>query len=197
MTTKLINIIRTVWYIPFVVYFNLLNRKRIVFEANHWWEILNLQENPSSFRKCLTLSKILPEFRSLIYFRYHTNPINPIRWIYPPLSTLYIEDNQKIGEGLVIQHGFCTIFNGESIGKNCQVWHGVTIGKAKTGTNQRKPRIGNNVKIHCHAQVLGDIEIGDNVVIGASSVVIKSIPANCVVAGNPAKIIRNNGIKTV
>ena len=46
------------------------------------------------------------------------------------------------------------------------------------------------MKVCAGAIVLGDIEIGDNVVIGAGAVVIKSIPVNSVVVGNPAKIVK-------
>lgn len=43
--------------------------------------------------------------------------------------------------------------------------------------------------------MIGDITIGNNVVIGAGSVVTKSVPDNCTVVGNPARIIRRDGIK--
>lgn len=43
--------------------------------------------------------------------------------------------------------------------------------------------------------VIGNINIGNNVTIGAGSVVIKSIPDNCVVVGNPARIVKKNGEK--
>ena len=55
------------------------------------------------------------------------------------------------------------------------------------------PKLGNNVTIGCHSQLLGPITIGDNAVIGAGSVVIHDVPANAVVAGNPAKeIVQKN-----
>lgn len=38
--------------------------------------------------------------------------------------------------------------------------------------------------------IIGGVHIGDNVMVGAGSVVVKDIPDNCVVAGNPAKIIK-------
>jgi hypothetical protein len=51
-------------------------------------------------------------------------------------------------------------------------------------------RIGKNCFIGGRAIVLPGIEIGDGCVIGAGSVVTKSVPPNCIVAGNPARIIR-------
>ena len=50
--------------------------------------------------------------------------------------------------------------------------------------------IGNNVFVGCNSLVLKGVTIGDNSVIGAGSVVVKDIPANCVAAGNPAKVIK-------
>lgn len=75
------------------------------------------------------------------------------------------------------------------IGKNCCFYQNVTIGK-KYGTHGGSPVIGNNVRIYANACVIGDIKIGDNAVIGAGSVVTHDVPANAVVAGNPAKIIK-------
>lgn len=52
--------------------------------------------------------------------------------------------------------------------------------------------IGNHVWIGTNAIILKGVTLGDNVIIGAGSVVTKSFPANCIVAGNPAKIIEEN-----
>ena len=51
--------------------------------------------------------------------------------------------------------------------------------------------IGENVFIGCNSLILKGVTIGDNTTIGAGSVVTGNIPANCVAAGNPAKVIKN------
>ena len=57
------------------------------------------------------------------------------------------------------------------------------------------PTLRKGVTVCCGAKVLGPIEIGENSTIGAGAVVTKSVPPNCVVAGNPAIIIRRDGVK--
>lgn len=135
----------------------------------------------------------LPEFRSEIYWRVggKSRLLSLIAKKHP---TLYFDTpTDKVGDGLVIQHGHSTIIHADSIGEKCQIWQNVTIGKKVSGG--KKPTIGNNVKVYAGAVILGDITIGDNVQIGANSVVIKDVPANCVVAGNPARIIRRDGVR--
>ncbi len=56
--------------------------------------------------------------------------------------------------------------------------------------DEQIPTIGNNVVIYANSVIVGDITIGDNVVIGAGSVVINDVLANCLVAGNPAKVVK-------
>ena len=57
------------------------------------------------------------------------------------------------------------------------------------------PTLHKGVTVCCGAKVLGPIEIGENSTIGAGAVVTKSVPKNCVVVGNPAMIIRRDGVK--
>ncbi len=56
-------------------------------------------------------------------------------------------------------------------------------------------KIGNNVWIGGNVTVLPGVRIGDNVTIGAGSVVTKNVKSNTVVAGNPAKVLHNIGIR--
>lgn len=138
---------------------------------------------------CFLMS--LPEYRSVLYLRLGTKA-RFLKIICPPHRVLYLSTaNNKIGKGFVIEHGHSTVVHASSIGENFCVWQNVTIGKKDLGGP--KPVIGNNVSICTGAVVIGDIQIGDNVVVGANAVVTKSVPANCTVAGNPARIIRRNG----
>jgi serine O-acetyltransferase len=89
------------------------------------------------------------------------------------------------GIGVVLHHN--TV-----IGKKCIIGSNVTIG-GKSGVKE-VPKLGDNVKIATGAKILGAITIGDNVTIGANAVVVKDVPSNVVVAGIPAKIIRNYDI---
>ena len=97
----------------------------------------------------------------------------------------------RIGKGTSFPHAALgVVLNEEAvIGENCKILHGVTIGGRGGKGRVGAPLIGNNVLIGCHAQILGPIKIGDNVVIGGGTIVIKDVPDNCTVVGNPARII--------
>lgn len=130
------------------------------------------------------------QFRNLFYYRIGF-------WKYfctfllRPYETFTIGTNCSIGEGMIPGHSFSTIINAKSIGTNFTVFQNCTIGVS----NGKRPIIGNNVTIFTNCVVVGGITIGDNVQIGGGSVVCKSIPNNCVVVGNPARIVRREGVK--
>jgi serine O-acetyltransferase len=92
-----------------------------------------------------------------------------------------------MGPGLLIAHYGSIVINRLCrVGSNCIIHSCVNIGINKGGV----PQIGDNCYIGPGAKLFGAITIGNNVTIGANSVVNKSFPDNVVIAGIPAKIIR-------
>lgn len=79
------------------------------------------------------------------------------------------------------------------IGKNCNISQGVTLGVVNRGENKGYPTIGDDVYIGPGAKIVGSVNIGNNVAIGANCVVTKDVPDNSVVVGIPGKVISQNG----
>lgn len=92
-------------------------------------------------------------------------------------------------EGLKLPHYGTIVVNTKSrIGKNCQINVGAVIG-SDIKDKGKSPIIGDNCFIGVGAKVIGDVILGDNVIIGANSVVTKSFPeGNCTLMGIPAKV---------
>ena len=180
----------------FLIYLRYLIPSFLIEQSNRlnqdllrWKEIHHLD---CSDRKAMAiLLWRYKEFRNLVIYRNRNHPIQRrfIGLFYPPMETLYI-DAFEIGGGLYIQHGFATMVAAKEIGENCWINQQVTIGYNGQGD---PPVIGDNVMITCGAKVLGDIRIGNHVIIGANAVVVRDVPDRCVVGGVPAKILKING----
>ena len=98
----------------------------------------------------------------------------------------------KLGKNILLGYGGlgCVIHHRAVIGDNVNIGSNVTIG----GTSKIKevPVIGNNCIISTGAKIIGPITIGENSVIGANAVVISNIPANSLVVGIPARVVKSN-----
>jgi len=106
---------------------------------------------------------------------------------------IYIPYNTSIGPGFYIGHPSCIIINYDTvIGKNCNISSGVVIGISNRG-KIGCPEIGDDVFIGPGAKIFGKIKIGNNVVIGANSVVTSDVPDNAVVVGIPGQVISYKG----
>jgi serine O-acetyltransferase len=101
-----------------------------------------------------------------------------------------ISFNAKIGRGLYIGHmGSIVVHPDATIGEFCNLSQEVTIGFGGRGNEAGVPTIGNKVYIGPGAKVFGRIKVGDNVAIGANSVVSGDVQTKAVVGGVPAKIL--------
>lgn len=128
-------------------------------------------------------------FRNIFYYRI--GKLGKFIGVFiRKLESLHIMTS-NIGKGLIVVHGDSTFINAQRIGENCYVNQNVTIGVI----GDKKPIIGNNVRVATGAIVLGNITIGNNVTIAAGAVVVKNVPDNCMVAGNPAYIRKIDGKK--
>ena len=114
------------------------------------------------------------------------------------LTGIEIHPGAKIGKNLFIDHGMGVVV-GESaeIGNNVTLYHGVTLGGISPSENsyeqrniKRHPTLKDNVIVGSSAQVLGPIVVGKYARIGANTVVLKNVPQNATMVGNPAKNIK-------
>ena len=112
------------------------------------------------------------------------------RW----LTGIEIHPGAKIGTGFFIDHGMGVVI-GETteIGDYVTLFQGVTLGGTGKERGKRHPTLGNHVVVGAGAKVLGGITIGDNVKIGANAVVLRSVPSNSTVVGNPGRIVKFEG----
>lgn len=108
-----------------------------------------------------------------------------------------IHPGADIGKRCFIDHGMAVVI-GETteIGDDVTIYQAVTLGGTGKDVGKRHPTIGNNVVISSGAKVLGPFKVGDNSKIGAGSVVLEEVPANCTVVGVPGKIVRRGKHKS-
>ncbi len=112
------------------------------------------------------------------------------------ITGIEIHPAAVIGEGLFIDHGAGVVI-GETaeIGENVTMYQGVTLGGTGKEGGKRHPTVGDNVVIGAGSLLLGSITLGDNVKVGAGSVVVNNVPANSTVVGNPGRPVISDGAR--
>ena len=136
------------------------------------------------------------KFYRLIYFLHQKkfNRLAKIVWLIKRIIfACDIGIGAKIEKGVKFYHNGlgCVIHPRSIIGENTSVYQNVTLGgNGKSKELNGAPRIGKSCFIGAGSVLVGPIVIGNNVTIGANSVVLEDVPENVVVAGNPATIIK-------
>lgn len=109
------------------------------------------------------------------------------------MTGIEIHPGAKIGRRFFIDHGAGVVIGETSeVGDDVLMYQGVVLGGTSLEKKKRHPTVGNNVVLGTGAIALGDITIGDGVRVGASSVVVKSVPPNVTVVGIPARIVADH-----
>ncbi|WP_083283324.1 serine O-acetyltransferase EpsC [Humibacillus sp. DSM 29435] len=100
-----------------------------------------------------------------------------------------IHPGARLGRRFFIDHGMGVVI-GETaeVGDDVMMYHGVTLGGRSMHPVKRHPTVGNRVTIGAGARILGPVLIGDDVQVGANSVVVKDVPGGAVATGIPAVV---------
>lgn len=173
---------------PHLVCYFLSKNKHIIDEDVEAWGKYrkNLREG-SRIGNLISLLVEQKDFRAQFYLRIGRARVL-LRLLLPDIKC-YSFEGCEIGGGWVLMHGFGVVLNGGAkIGRNCTMYHGVTIGVAND--LKKMPVIGDNVFIGADAKILGGVRIGNNVKIGAGAIVVEDVPNGCTVVGQKAKIIQ-------
>lgn len=137
----------------------------------------------------------MPKFQK--YYRKAQQSSNPLlKLLYKALFKKYRDKNHielsvdtEIGEGLYFGHPYCITINSKAkLGKNINIHKGVTIGQENRGKRQGVPTIGDNVWIGINATIVGNIHIGNDVLIAPNAYVNCDVSDHSVVFGNPCQI---------
>jgi serine O-acetyltransferase len=110
------------------------------------------------------------------------------------LTGIEIHPGATIGKGVFIDHGMGVVIGETAIvGDYCLIYQNVTLGGTGKQTGKRHPTLGKNVVVGTGAKVLGNINIGNDVRVGAGSIVLRDVPNDCTVVGVPGRIVSRTG----
>lgn len=125
---------------------------------------------------------VIDYFMQLIYYAP--------KFLFQMLYCSDIPPKFMLKRGVHFIHPIGIVIGGNvRIGNNVFIYKGVTLGTKHAGVWDF-PTIGDNVTIYSNATILGKVKIGNNVIIGAGSVVLEDVRDNVTVAGNPARVIK-------
>lgn len=177
-----------------------LNLRQLLATARR--DIATARERDPAARSALEVVTSYPGVHALWMHRvahvlYRRGLGLPARWVSQTsrfLTGIEIHPGATIGPGFFIDHGMGVVI-GETteIGEDVTLYQGVTLGGTGKQSGKRHPTVRDGVIIGTGASVLGSVEIGEGAKIGAGSIVIKDVPANSTVVGNPGRAVVVDG----
>ncbi|NEO98011.1 MAG: serine O-acetyltransferase, partial [Symploca sp. SIO2E9] len=167
-----------------------------------WSDFQIIFERDPAARNWLEVLLCYPGLQALVWHRFahwlnsKQFPIIPrlLSALARFLTGIEIHPGAVIGKGVFIDHGMGVVIGETAIvGDYALIYQGVTLGGTGKESGKRHPTLGNNVVVSAGVKVLGNIQIGDNVRIGAGSIVLQDVPPDCTVVGIPGRIVRRFG----
>ena len=158
-----------------------------------------------TFRNLISSYLFDPGFKCVVLYRFQQRLAE--RW--PRIGLLISSLNLRltgaqfcvgasIGQGLIVRHPVgIVIGGGVVIGNNCILAQGVTIGQNTISVEavNKYPKLGNRVSIGANAILIGNIKIGDDVTIGALTLVKDDLDEGVTAVGNPSRSIKKSGYR--
>jgi serine O-acetyltransferase len=109
-----------------------------------------------------------------------------VRW----MAGIELPYTVKVGRRVILEHFGGMVLVAQSIGDDVTIRQNTTFGIARLDDRTGRPVIGNGVELGTGVVILGRIVVGDDAVVGANAVVVKSVPPLAVVGGVPARLLR-------
>ena len=147
---------------------------------------------------------LYPTFHAILKYRvahklYQNGHYFWARWISQRTARktgIEIHPGATIGKGLFIDHGTGVVIGETAVlGDNVTLYQGVTLGGTGKEKGKRHPTLEDNVMVSAGAKILGSFTVGENSKVGAGSVVLGPVPANCTVVGIPGRIVKKDSVR--
>jgi serine O-acetyltransferase len=150
------------------------------------WTLLQFCVNPG------VMAVAMHRMARVLYLRGWGLPTVIMDRITELFTGAQIPGQSDIGPGFSVYHPNGVVISPCSvIGKNVSVHSDVVLGNSAGDWHVEAPVIGDDVSVGTGVKLLGEITIGSRVLIGANSVVLKSLPDDCIAAGIPAKVLKS------
>ncbi|MFK7000568.1 hypothetical protein V3468_05410 [Flavobacterium oreochromis] len=150
--------------------------KKTILDINYHFPDLTENEIKSRIQ---TNNNELAVFLFRIGSEIHLNKMEELKfqihWLLKELCSCEVYFNNEIDLGFYIVHGEGTIIGSRNkIGKGFKIHQGCTVGHKKNGEGKGN-KIGNDVVMYANSSIIGELEIGNNVIIGAHVMIVKNV----------------------